>query len=195
MNKIGKTGTGHCDGSNEQIAALMDENRQLRSRIGELERLVRRDILTPLYNRRHFTDILDQWIWRAHRYGGDYALMFIDVDQLKAINDRYGHDAGDKMLITIAKALQHNVRRSDVVARMGGDEFGILFENIKASALPEKAEKISKSIAKQWFDYNGETLKPAISVGFTMIEGGVAAAEHLARADRSMYEAKKEKRG
>ncbi|MFC4291146.1 GGDEF domain-containing protein [Sphingorhabdus arenilitoris] len=192
MNNIAKPGDVHGKGG-DQLTALEKENRQLLSRIAELERLVRRDTLTPLYNRRHFIETLDQWIWRAHRYGGDFGLMFIDVDQLKAINDQHGHDAGDKMLITIAKALQNSVRRSDIVARMGGDEFGMLLENINVTALPDKADKISKAISKQWFDYEGHSLKPAISIGFTAIEGGVAAAEHLTRADKSMYEAKQAK--
>jgi len=174
--------------------SLEEENKQLKARVAELERLVLRDTLTPLYNRRHFVDVLDRWSWRAHRYGGDYALLFIDVDQLKAVNDAHGHEAGDKLLVAIAKTLQSCVRRSDVVARMGGDEFGILLENIKSEVLAAKAEKITKSIARQRIDYNGEVLKPSISVGYTVIENGVSAAELLLRADRSMYEAKATKK-
>ena len=174
--------------------SLEEENKHLKARIAELERLVRRDTLTPLYNRRHFIDVLDRWSWRAHRYGGDFALLFIDVDQLKAVNDAHGHDAGDTLLVAIAKTLQSCVRRSDVVARMGGDEFGILLENIKPEALPAKAEKIAKSVARKRIDYNGETLEPSISVGHTVIEGGVSAAELLLRADRSMYKAKDAKK-
>ncbi len=178
----------------ETELTLEEENKQLKARLAELERLVLRDTLTPLYNRRHFVDVLDRWSWRAHRYGGNYALLFIDVDQLKAVNDAHGHDAGDTLLVAIAKTLQSCVRRSDVVARMGGDEFGILLENIKPEELNAKAERIAKSVARQRIDYQGQILTPSISVGHTVIENGVSAAELLLRADRSMYKAKDAKR-
>lgn len=187
------TGIAGSEHKPETGLTLEEENRQLRTRIAELERLVRRDTLTPLYNRRHFIDVLDRWSWRAHRYGGQFALFFIDVDQLKAVNDQYGHDAGDQMLIAIAKTLQNCVRRSDVVARMGGDEFGLLLENIKPDALETKAEKITKAVAKLSVDYNGNTLKSGVSVGYTVVQGGVSATELLLRADQSMYESKKAK--
>jgi diguanylate cyclase (GGDEF)-like protein len=170
--------------------SLAEENRQLRNRIAELERLVRRDTLTPLYNRRHFIDVLDRWSWRAHRYGGNFALFFIDVDQLKSVNDEYGHDAGDQLLIAIAKTLQNCVRRSDLAARLGGDEFGLLLENIKPEELEAKAEKIAKAVAKQVVDYNGSILKGSVSVGYTVIQGGASATELLLRADQSMYDVK-----
>ena len=186
---------GQLDPNIPDNLSLEQENRELKKRIAELERLVLRDTLTPLYNRRHFIDVLDRWSWRAHRYGGDYGLFFIDVDQLKAVNDAHGHDAGDKMLVKIAETLQNCVRKSDVVARMGGDEFGILLENIKPKTLRDKAAKITKAVAKQRINYQDATLSPSISVGYTVIQGGVSPAELLLRADRAMYEAKNAKSG
>jgi diguanylate cyclase (GGDEF)-like protein len=193
MNTHNTSGTAGENQTPEKGLSLEEENKQLRARVAELERLVRRDTLTPLYNRRHFIDVLDRWSWRAHRYGGNFALFFIDVDQLKLVNDQYGHEAGDHLLIAIAKTLQNCVRRSDVVARMSGDEFGLLLENIKPNELQTKADKISKAVAKQAINYNGNILKSSVSVGYTVIQGGVASAELLSRADQSMYEAKKAK--
>jgi diguanylate cyclase (GGDEF)-like protein len=169
---------------------LQQENKLLRARIAELEGIVVRDTLTPLYNRRHFTDIVDRWIWRAHRYEGQYGLMFIDVDGLKQINDIHGHAAGDAVLIAVAKALQAAIRRSDIAARISGDEFALLLENIPVSDLPAKAAHIAKFIAKLSIPYGDIALKASVSVGYTQVVGGLSASALLARADKSMYAAK-----
>lgn len=178
----------------DEISAIRQENLQLKMQIAELERLVRVDTLTPLYNRRHFMDILDRWIWRAHRYGEDSGLLFIDVDQLKNVNDALGHNAGDYMLIAIAELLKIGVRRSDIVARIGGDEFGILLEKVDAESLPVKAQKITQTVAAAALKYEGVELQPSVSVGYAMIEPNVSAAEILMRADKAMYADKISKR-
>jgi diguanylate cyclase (GGDEF)-like protein len=177
----------------KSLPALERENNQLKARVAELERLVACDTLTPLFNRRHFMDELDRWCWRAHRYGGEYGLLFIDVDNLKTVNDRLGHQAGDVLLLAIAKALLGAVRRSDLVARIGGDEFAILLDNIPEAELAGKAERIGKAIAKLSIDHAGATLTPSVSAGFTPLEPGVKPTELLLRADRSMYAAKQAK--
>lgn len=174
-------------------AILQRENIRLKARIAELERLVAHDTLTPLFNRRHFMDILDRWCWRAHRYGGEYGLLFIDVDNMKAVNDSHGHTAGDALLVEIAKALTAAIRRSDVAARIGGDEFAILLDNIGPDHLPGKAERIVKSVARLTVEHSGIKIRPAISAGHTVIEPGIAATELLLRADRAMYAAKQAK--
>jgi diguanylate cyclase (GGDEF)-like protein len=175
------------------LPALERENNQLRARVAELERLVACDTLTPLFNRRHFMDELDRWCWRAHRYGGNYGLLFIDVDNLKTVNDSLGHQAGDVLLLAIAKALLGAVRRSDLVARIGGDEFAILLDNIPEAELAGKAERIGKAISKLSIHHAGATLSPSVSAGFTPLEPGVKPSELLLRADRSMYAAKQAK--
>ncbi len=177
----------------KSLPALERENNQLKARVAELERLVACDTLTPLFNRRHFMDELDRWCWRAHRYGGEYGLLFIDVDNLKTVNDRLGHQAGDVLLLAIAKALLGAVRRSDLVARIGGDEFAILLDNIPEAELAGKTERIGKAIAKLSIDHAGATLTPSVSAGFTPLEPGVKPTELLLRADRSMYAAKQAK--
>jgi diguanylate cyclase (GGDEF)-like protein len=172
---------------------LEKENSHLRARVAELERLVVTDTLTPLYNRRYFMDELDRWCWRTRRYGGDYGLLFIDVDNMKAVNDRHGHGAGDALLIAIAKALMVTVRRSDIVARIGGDEFAVLLDNIPESALALKSERLASAVAKLVIDQQGAQIKPTVSIGYTALEAGVKPAELLLRADRSMYSFKQAK--
>ncbi len=172
---------------------LERENTRLRARVAELERLVVCDTLTPLFNRRHFMEELDRWCWRTHRYGGEYGLLFIDVDNLKAVNDSHGHSAGDALLIAIAKAVAGAIRRSDLAARVGGDEFAILLDNIPESELAGKAERITKVVSKLKIAHQGVALVPSVSAGFTAIEAGVKPSELLLRADRSMYAAKQAK--
>lgn len=175
------------------LLSLERENSSLKARVAELERLVVCDTLTPLFNRRHFTEELDRWCWRAHRYGGEYGILFIDVDNLKIVNDRYGHSAGDALLIGIAKAVAGAIRRSDLAARVGGDEFAILLDNIPESELAGKAERITKVVSKLQISHQGTALIPSVSAGYTAIEAGVKASELLLRADRSMYAAKQAK--
>jgi diguanylate cyclase (GGDEF)-like protein len=177
----------------KSLSALERENKQLKARVAELERLVACDTLTPLFNRRHFMEELDRWCWRTHRYGGEYGLLFIDVDNLKAVNDGRGHLAGDVLLTAIAKALLGAVRRSDLVARVGGDEFAVLLDNIPESQLAGKAERITKVVGKLKIEHQGKPLIPSVSAGYTAIEAGVKPSELLLRADRSMYAAKQAK--
>jgi diguanylate cyclase (GGDEF)-like protein len=180
-------------GGVKSMPALERENRQLKARVAELERLVVCDTLTPLFNRRHFMEELDRWCWRTHRYGGEYGLLFIDVDNLKAVNDGDGHLAGDVLLTGIAKALLGAVRRSDIVARVGGDEFAVLLDNIPESELVGKAAHVTKVVSKLKIEHQGKLLVPSVSAGYAVIEPGVKASELLLRADRSMYAAKQAK--
>ena len=169
---------------------LERENQALKAQVAELERLVMRDTLTPVFNRRRFMDELARWCWRKHRQGGEYGLLFIDVDNLKAVNDGYGHLAGDAILITIANGLLASVQRSDLVARIGGDEFAVLLDNIPAPQIYGKVRSITKAIGKLEIQFEGACLKPAISIGFTTVEADIEPVELLLRADRSMYAAK-----
>jgi diguanylate cyclase (GGDEF)-like protein len=193
MNLDKKAGSPPTMGVGKSLSPLERENKQLKARVAELERLVVCDTLTPLFNRRHFMEELDRWCWRTHRYGGEYGMLFIDVDNLKSVNDGNGHLAGDALLIGIAKALLSAVRRSDIVARVGGDEFAILLDNISIAELPGKAERITKIVSKLKIDHQGKPLTPSVSAGYTAIEPGVKPSELLLRADRSMYTAKQAK--
>lgn len=176
--------------SHLDAAALQRENLALRSRIAELERKVACDGLTELYNRNYFLAELSRWSWRVRRYGGQYGLLYIDADNLKPINDVHGHGAGDAVLVAIAQTLRDNVRKSDVAARIGGDEFGILLDTIAPNDLAGRAVRLMDAVKKLKIPYRGVTLSAQISVGHTMIEAGVRPADLILRADRAMYEKK-----
>jgi diguanylate cyclase (GGDEF)-like protein len=164
---------------------------RLKTRIAELERLVGTDTLTPLFNRRYFMQLLDRWCWRAQRYGGKAGLLYIDVDNLKDVNDTHGHDAGDALLVAIADGLLGVVRKSDIVARIGGDEFVVLLESIDPERLPEKVAVIKRKIGELNVIVKNAALRPSVSVGCVPIRSGDRPNALLRAADKAMYVDKK----
>lgn len=177
----------------ESSPLLERENARLRMRIAELERLVSTDTLTPLYNQRHFIEELDRWCRRAHRYGGTYGLLFCDVDRLKAVNDIQGHSFGDEVLRGVAKALLGAVRKSDIVSRIGGDEFTVLLDSISVEQLTEKTASMRELLAGLPIKTDGPKLNISVSVGSVLIESGSKANEVLDAADQAMYVHKRSK--
>lgn len=174
---------------------LLRENLQLKARIAELERLTAMDTLTPLFNRRYLMQELDRWCWRAHRYGGTFGLLYLDVDRLKSVNDTHGHAAGDAVLCGIAEALGSATRKSDVIARIGGDEFAILLDSITGEKLREKAVSLRRQLTAFPVKTAGPVLKVDVSVGSCLIEGSSRASEVMIEADKSMYADKRSKYG
>jgi diguanylate cyclase (GGDEF)-like protein len=157
----------------------------------ELERIVVRDTLTPLYNRRHFINCLSDRLGRMERYGTRTALVFLDVDGLKAINDTHGHGAGDAALNHIARIIAQDVRATDVAARIGGDEFALLFDGMDDDAARAKAARLTMLITNERCEYRGEELAISASFGCTVLLPGDNDFAAIARADSAMYAAKK----
>lgn len=177
----------------DPLTLLARENVDLRRKIGELERLVSTDTLTPLYNRRHFMEELERWCWRAHRYGGSYGLLFCDIDRFKAVNDIQGHAVGDEILCGVACVLAKAVRKSDIVARIGGDEFTLLLDTITSEGLSEKTAAMRSLLADLRLKTSGPTLKIGVSVGSVLITSGVKSSDVLDQADQAMYLHKRSK--
>lgn len=177
-----------------QPASILErENAQLRMRVAELERLVATDTLTPLFNRRHFVEELERWCWRAHRYGGTYGLLYCDVDRLKSINDIQGHSIGDDVLRGVAKAILGGVRKSDIVFRIGGDEFTVLLDSISPEQLAEKTTAMQLLLADLPITTASASVAVSVSVGGILIESGFKAGEILDAADKAMYAHKRSK--
>lgn len=175
----------------DEIARLKTENRALKIAVDELERIVDRDTLTPLFNRRYFLSELVKRKALLSRHNVQSALLFVDVDDLKIINDEHGHAAGDFALIEIAQRLVDNVRTSDIVARMGGDEFALLLDHVDEMSMQEKAETLRQALASRPADYNGVELNLSASIGGVMIAPDESESEMLARADKEMYRFKR----
>lgn len=162
----------------------------LEASLRELERLARVDSLTGLANRRQFDERLQLALLRLNRHGVPVALMFLDVDHFKHINDTWGHAVGDKVLCSFAERLNHCVRAGDLVARLGGDEFVVLVED---ATVPEAAESIARKLIAAMHDTIdiGETkLMTTTSIGIAY--AGVPTDAHtlLAKADAALYAAK-----
>ena len=172
---------------NEGLRAALDE---MRARVEDLERLADSDTLTPLPNRRVFVREVERVARQVGRYGTPAAVMFVDVNALKLINDAHGHQAGDAALIHVAAILKREVRATDVVARIGGDEFGLLLDHLDHDAASAKAASLAAVLACEHLDIGAAQLSVGLSVGLTMIRAGDNVDAILARADSEMYAAK-----
>ncbi len=160
----------------------------MRERIEELERLVDSDTLTPLPNRRRFVREVERVVHHGRRYGTPASwVMFVDLDGLKRINDSHGHIAGDSALIHVAMILQAMVRTTDVVARIGGDEFGLLLEHIDADAARDKAQRLIEAVAEHPVILGGKRVRLSISIGMAELGPDDDAETLIARADSAMY--------
>jgi len=161
----------------------------------QLELLARVDTLTGFPNRRQFDERLAEAISRSRRTQGNLALMFLDVDHFKAINDSFGHAAGDEVLREVARRLKATVRTTDIVARLGGDEFVILLEGVAdVSELGRLGDKVVTCIRSP-FEVFGTVLDVTTSVGVARCEDrSHAASELLSLADGALYLAKKQGR-
>ncbi|MFS8149421.1 diguanylate cyclase domain-containing protein [Vreelandella titanicae] len=162
----------------------------------ELRYLAHHDPLTKLTNRALFYDRLTLGLSMAHRYQSNLALLFLDINDFKGINDVHGHAAGDRVLCTVARRLEGCVRETDTVARMGGDEFTVLLTDVKtAHAVTEKVEQILTVMNEPLGAEFGEVKMPSCSIGVACYPAdGEDADTLLSRADSHMYQIKRRSR-
>lgn len=175
-------------------AALALACERIGARAMELAHAAAVDPLTGLFNRRYFETRIEEEIQRARRYQLNLALLVIDVDNFKALNDRLGHLVGDRVLKTMADVLRRAVRAFDVCTRFGGEEFAILMPGSDATSAMHGAERIRQRVAQHAYD---EALLPAglwptVSVGVAVLSSGESAHDLVGRADRALYRAKRE---
>jgi len=160
-----------------------------------LERRSVTDPLTGLFNRYHFEAALKREVARCLRHGAKLSLLLLDVDQLKAVNDRWGHQVGDRVLGGVARAIQESLRGTDVASRYGGDEFAIILPDTDAPAGRIVAERICKNVRVPI----GEEVEPGVAAEVT-VSGGLAAlplaitaaseVQLIVAADQALYLAK-----
>jgi len=156
-----------------------------------LRHMADHDQLTGLFNRRRFDEQLKRELARAGRYAAHSAVLSIDIDNFKGINDSAGHAAGDAILVQVARVLGHRFRSSDVVARLGGDEFAVLLSAVGVDEARAAAEDLLTEIRNSPATYGGRPFRISASIGVTAFESDDATAgEVLVNADLAMYAAK-----
>ncbi len=154
-------------------------------------RLATTDHLTGLLNGARFKEELERAVVLARRHGTSGAVLFIDLDRFKEVNDTHGHEAGDRILLGVADILRDSVRSTDIVARRGGDEFSIIMHNIDVDSAAAKVQRMIERIKAFGVDYNGTRLTVTMSVGMVQYPQDDRGADHLIMsADLAMYRAK-----
>lgn len=192
----------YAAGDQSSITALLSQVEKLESALKNQQQYIDRlqqdamiDPLTGIYNRRMFESELSRIIHACNRYGRHGALVMIDLDGFKAVNDSLGHIVGDQLLKHVANLLKQNVRTSDLVARLGGDEFAIILTDVRSGADAEKcAEFLTQTVASTPFiREGGSSLYASISAGSYTFGKGETIEEVITQADTAMYEKKRSK--
>lgn len=173
----------------EEFFCRISQNIELLDKIRDLKAAANTDFLTGLYNRRFFFEAGHIVFARAKRAGAPIAVAMIDIDFFKKINDAFGHDAGDAMLKRLAEIMLARARRTDIVARLGGEEFCILFEDADPDRLAEVLESLRAAIAAADIDFEGRRLKATVSIG-AWTRPGDSLDDMIRRADDMLYRAK-----
>ena len=174
-----------------EVQSLRDELDRAKRRMDHLEQLADQDPLTPVMNRRAFVREMSRIMAFAERYGAVSAVLYFDVNGLKEINDTHGHSAGDAVLSHVAETLVASVRSSDVVGRLGGDEFGVILAQADASGAVAKAESLALAISSSPLQWEGLEFNIEVAYGAHSLTPGQEAMDALNAADRAMYELKK----
>ncbi len=164
---------------------------ELNARVRTLESLAKTDELTGLLNRRGFYDIVRRELQTSARHKETGVLAYIDLDEFKPINDKYGHAAGDEVLRAVGRQLGTNIRATDYAARLGGDEFAVLF--VRAEHIParERARAMLEELNDLTVTWKRKKIQVRASMGLANYTGETAFEELLAQSDRAMYREKR----
>jgi diguanylate cyclase (GGDEF)-like protein len=177
-----------------EIDDLRGEVGRLKARLYEVEGLADRDALTPLLNRRAMMRELGRIRTFGQRYGATASLVYFDLDGLKSVNDRFGHAAGDAALKAVAERLNANVRESDIVGRMGGDEFAVILVQADRAVAETKAQSLARAIEREPMQFGDWSAPLHVSYGVCEITQDADPEAIVAQADAAMYAKKRERR-
>jgi diguanylate cyclase (GGDEF)-like protein len=170
-----------------EVESLRRDLQKTRARLDEMEQVADRDQLLPVLNRRAFVRELTRHIGYAVRYGTPASLLYFDLDGFKLINDSHGHPAGDAVLEHFAARLIAHVRDSDVVGRLGGDEFGVILSHANQLQAQTKAQSLADALQNSPANWQGHNIPVAFSFGAFELTAGDSADLAIARADEAMY--------
>jgi diguanylate cyclase (GGDEF)-like protein len=176
----------------QALLDVRDKNVQLEASLQRLEEMAATDPLTKLYNRRHFSRVLEQLFSEAQRYNKDLACVMIDLDGYKQLNDTFGHQVGDELLVLAGKVISANMRRMDVAARYGGDELVLLLPHASTQEAAQVAQRIRQefrqSSAAVLNRKDGVTM--SVGIGSINLHRPASADQLVAMADKALYCAK-----
>lgn len=170
-----------------EIARLRAELDAWKTRAAAAEAAADHDVLTPALNRRGFVAAMQRSMAYCQRHGVPAALLYLDMDGFKSVNDRLGHAAGDAALIAVAKLFLANLRESDAVGRMGGDEFALLMLNAGLEEGRAKARQLSQALQDEGFVWDGQKTELGGSFGVRAWDGHTDAEVWLTEADAAMW--------
>jgi diguanylate cyclase (GGDEF)-like protein len=175
----------------QEVKRLRNEVQQTRMRLEEMARTADQDMLLPVLNRRAFVREISRFAAFAERYGTPSCLLYFDLDDFKAVNDAYGHAAGDAVLRHFSDFLASQIRDSDVLARIGGDEFAIILSHVTPDQAAKKAAALAQTFHERPPVWNAETVRLSFSCGTHELLAGASADHALAQADKAMYSQKR----
>ncbi|HPG87691.1 MAG TPA: GGDEF domain-containing protein, partial [Spirochaetales bacterium] len=171
--------------------ALSDEKRRLERATLKISHLANHDTLTGLPNRRLLVELMDKSVETARRTGSKIGVVFMDLDDFKPINDQFGHTAGDSALVAMADRIRGLVRASDIVARIGGDEFLAIITNIQHR---DDVERVARKVIEECgtpLTFSGASWKVGVSIGIALFpDDGESIEDLVNRADSAMYRVK-----
>ena len=180
----------------EEVDGLKRQLETTNQRLREMEDLADMDPLLPIRNRRAFVRELQRMMSFAERYGTPSTVMFVDMNDMKKINDEYGHDVGDQALFHVAQTISDNIRGTDVVGRLGGDEFGVILAQADEAIGSEKAAMLANTLTTTPLDLeDGTQIGIRLAYGTYTFRSVEEPADALEKADKAMYAHKKEMKG
>jgi diguanylate cyclase (GGDEF)-like protein len=157
----------------------------------KIQRQATTDGLTGLINHKTFYEILEKELWRSRRYGGQISLIMVDVDNLKKINDTYGHRAGDKVIREVGRKIKECIRQIDTAARYGGDEFAVILPNTSLGDATIVAQRMVNAVASSPATWKRDLIPLSVSVGLGQYDADTNPEDITSRSDQALYSAKK----
>ncbi|HEX5900407.1 MAG TPA: PAS domain S-box protein [Solirubrobacteraceae bacterium] len=189
--KLARSLVRDADGQPVHFIVHVEDISERKRMEASLQRLADHDPLTDLWNRRRFEEELRRQLGRCQRYGEKAALLLMDLDGFKAVNDSFGHKAGDDLLKLVAGALQRRLRGTDAVARLGGDEFAVLLANVSPDQAAEIAEELHALVAAATLELGGHRICVTGSVGVVFLDERITGEQDaMVQADVAMYDVK-----
>jgi len=156
----------------------------------KMQRQATTDGLTGLVNHRAFYDMLERELWRLRRYGGMLSMIMVDIDNLKTVNDTFGHRAGDKVVQEASRRIEQCIRQIDVAARYGGDEFAVILPNTPIDKAIIVSERMVNAVSELPIVWNKEQISTSISVGVGQYDASSNPEDITSRSDQALYQAK-----